>query len=113
MNVMTTRVYHTGAVRLSAATRNQQRTVWDRRTKWWLALLMVSALAVVYLKDLNRRTFIEYENMTRANQQAQIDWGKLLLEQSTWTAQAHVQQVATQRLRMLTPSAQEIVLVSQ
>lgn len=109
MNAIT-RVYHTGAVRAPLA--RAQRTSWSWGTKCLMIVLVLSAFTVVYLKDLNRRTYIQYQNMAHANQQAQVDWGKLLLEQSTWAAQAHVQQVAGDRLHMFTPNAKDIVLVA-
>ncbi len=108
MNAMT-RVYNSGAVRASAA--HKQKAAWGKSTSWLILGLILSAFAVVYLKDLNRRTFIAYQDMVHANQQAQIDWGKLLLEQSTCVAQANIQQIAVQRLQMYNPSAKEIVLL--
>ena len=105
MNAIT-RVYTNGAVRT-------QRVNWSLGTKILIILMVISAFVMVYLKDLNRRTFIQYQNMVHANQQAQIDWGKLLLEQSTWSAQAHVQQVATDRLQMVTPTTKNIVLIAE
>jgi cell division protein FtsL len=111
MNAIT-RVYTNGSVRANAVGRTQ-RVSWSWGTKVLIVLLVLSAFVMVYLKDLNRRTFIQYQNMVRANQQAQVDWGKLLLEQSTWSAQAHVQQVATDRLQMVTPTAKDIVLITQ
>lgn len=110
MNAIT-RVYNTSAVRLPVA-RSQPRVAWSWGTKCLIGLLILSAFAVVYLKDLNRRTYIQYQDMAHANQQAQVDWGKLLLEQSTWAAQANVQQVASERLHMYAPNAKDIVLLS-
>jgi len=108
MNAIT-RVYHNPSIPLARS----PRAAWSRGTKYALVLLILSAFAVVYLKDLNRRTFIQYQDMVRANQQAQLDWGKLLLEQSTWAAQANVQKVASERLHMVTPNANDIVLMTQ
>jgi cell division protein FtsL len=109
MNAIT-RVYSTGAVRVPV--RTGQRLAWSWGTKFLIALLIISAFSVVYLKDLNRRTFIRYQDMAHANQQARVDWGKLLLEQSTWAAQANIHQTAEQRLHMYTPDAKDIVLVT-
>ena len=111
MNAIT-RVYTSGSVRANTVGR-AQRVSWSLGTKVLMVLLVLSAFVMVYLKDLNRRTFIQYQNMVQANQQAQVDWGKLLLEQSTWSAQANVQQVATDRLQMVTPKAKDIVLITQ
>lgn len=109
MNAIT-RVYQTGALRSQLV--RSQRTVWSWGTKCLMVLIIASAFVVVYLKDLNRRTFIQYQNMARSNQQAQVDWGKLLLEQSTLAAQANVQQTASDMLHMFTPSAANTVIVT-
>jgi cell division protein FtsL len=110
MNAIT-RVYGNSIVRSPAA--RQQRTSWGWSSRILIALIILSAFALVYLKDLNRREFIRYQEMARANQQAHMDWEKLLLERSTWAAQANVQNTASQRLHMYTPDAKEIVLLTQ
>lgn len=73
--------------------------------------LFISAFAVVYLKDYNRRLFIQYQNLQTDRQSAQLQWGKLLLEQSAWSTQARVQQVAEQKLQMVYPQAKDIIIV--
>lgn len=108
MNVMT-RLYNNRAVRLPL--RQTHRAGWSWGTQCLIGLLILSAFAVVYLKDLNRRTFIQYQNKVRDNQQARVEWGKLLLEQSTWSAQANIQQTAAQRLGMITPNTKDIIFI--
>lgn len=110
MNAIT-RVYNSRAIRLPQVSRTH-REPWSWRVTLLIVLLIFSAFAVVYVKDLNRRMFIEYQDMTRSNQQAQVEWGKLMLEQSTLAAQGNIEQIASSRLRMYSPSAQELVLVS-
>lgn len=73
--------------------------------------LLLSAFGIVYVKDLNRRLFIQYQQLQQEQATAMNDWSKLLLEQSTWAAQARVQQVAEDRLGMYSPSTKEIILV--
>jgi cell division protein FtsL len=108
MNAVT-RVYQVaGMARMPLA----QKTIWTWRTTLLLVLILLSAFAVVYLKDLNRRVFIQYQDLARSNQQAQVDWSKLLLEDSTLAAQANVQKNASERLYMMTPEAKDIVLVA-
>jgi cell division protein FtsL len=109
MNTMT-RLYQTNAIPSQAV--REQRFAWSWGSKLLILLLILSAFLVVYLKDLNRRTFIQYQNMARANQQAQMDWDKLLREQSSLLAQANVQQTAANNLHMYVPNAADIVLES-
>ncbi len=108
MNVMT-RIYAAEGIKTSS--RISSGYPWNLATKVLLILLIISAFAVVYLKDLNRRLFIEYQGMAHLNQQAQVEWGKLLLEQSTWTAEASVQQIATNRLQMIVPTAKDVIVL--
>lgn len=74
-------------------------------------IVLMSGLAVIYVADLNRRLFMEYEGAEGAQNQLRIEWGKLLLEQSTWSTQARIQSVAAQRLGMQVPNSNQIVLL--
>ena len=76
-----------------------------------LILVFVTAFAVVYVKDLYRRMFIDYQNLQDQQNQLYVDWGKLLLEQSTWSTQARVQKIATERLNMEAPQDKQVVVV--
>ena len=73
--------------------------------------LLFSALGVIYMKDLNRRLFIQYQALQAQKAQSLIQWGKLLLEQSTWSTQSRIQRIAQKQLGMIVPSAKDIVLV--
>lgn len=74
--------------------------------------LLCSAFGVVYVKDLNRRLFIQYQILQRKKAEELIQWGKLLLEQSTWSTQSRIQQVAQKQLGMQIPTAKEVILVN-
>jgi cell division protein FtsL len=76
-----------------------------------ITLLFVSAFAVVYLKDLNRRLFIQYQSLQQNYDQSRLQWGKLLLEQSSWSTQARVQEIAQSKLGMIYPKASDITMV--
>ncbi|MDF1795155.1 MAG: cell division protein FtsL [Coxiellaceae bacterium] len=82
----------------------------------WLTIFLVlsiviSAFTLIYVKDLNRRLFIESQSLQAQHQKQTNQWGKLLLEQSTWSAQSRVQSIAQQNLQMVMPSAKSIVLL--
>jgi cell division protein FtsL len=76
----------------------------------WLAVLASSAGAV-YMKHQSRVLFIELEKLTQERDDLNIEWGRLQLEQSTYSAHALVEQVASQKLRMTIPSATEVKIV--
>lgn len=74
-------------------------------------LLLVSALGIVYVKDLNRRLFIAQHKLQTHSEQLKSDSNKLLLEQSAWAAQARVQRVAQQQLQMQIPSSANVIVI--
>lgn len=89
-------------------------TLLNKRVVWTLALLglmLVSAIAVVYVSHLNRHAFSQYQAALQERDRLDIEWGQLLLEQSAQAQHARVEQLARQRLAMKAPNANEIVLV--
>ena len=76
-----------------------------------VVVLLLSAFSVVYMKDLNRRLFIQYQTLQQDKAEQLVQWGKLLLEQSTLSTQSRIQQIATKQLDMLSPNAHNIALV--
>ena len=74
--------------------------------------IFISAVGVVYMKDLNRRLFIQYQGLQQEQQQAQVRWGQLLLEESAWSTQARVQHLARTRLNMVLPSRHQTQLIN-
>ncbi len=75
--------------------------------------LLLSAFGVIYMKDYNRRLFIQYQQTQQMGQQAEVEWGKLLLEQSTWSTQARIQTMAQNQLGMVMPAPDHIVMVEE
>lgn len=76
-----------------------------------LICVLISAFSVVYTKDLNRRLFIELQSLESVRDAAQVEFGKLLLEQSTWSTQARVEQIAKNELHMALPLPKSVVVV--
>lgn len=74
-------------------------------------LILVSALGVVYVKDLNRRLFITYQKLQLQGEQLRSDGNKLLLEQSALGAQARVQMVAQGQLQMQIPPSTDVMMI--
>ena len=73
--------------------------------------LLLSAFGVIYAKDLNRRLFIQYQDLQQTEQQYQVNWSKLLLEQGAWSTQSRIQWFAQKQLNMVIPSSRDIVMV--
>jgi cell division protein FtsL len=76
----------------------------------WLAVLG-SAAGVVYVKHQARTLFVELEKLSSNRDQLNIEWGRLQLEQSAWSAHGFVEQVASRQLHMTLPSATEVKIV--
>ena len=74
-------------------------------------LLLISALGVVYVKDLSRRLFITYHKVQLETEKLQVDGNKLLLEQSAWGAQQRVQVVAQRQLQMQIPPSTDVMMI--
>lgn len=75
-------------------------------------MILLSAFSIIYIKDLNRRLFIHYQVLQATKTQALVEKGKLLLEQSTWSAQTRIQHIAVEKLKMHVPHTGNIVLIS-
>ena len=78
---------------------------------FFVIVLLFSAFSVIYLKDLSRRLFIQYQQLQYQQQQSEEEWSKLLLEKGAWSTQARVQHVAATDLNMIVPAANEVVLI--
>ena len=76
----------------------------------WCAVL-ASAAGVVWVKHEARTLFVDLEKLAAERDRLNIEWGRLQLEQSAWSAHGFVEQVANQKLRMTIPSATEVRIV--
>jgi cell division protein FtsL len=81
-----------------------------------LPLLWVTALgsaaAAVWCKHRTRGMFMQLQQLAEQRDNLDIEWGQLQLEQSSWSQHSFVENVATNRLHMATPPAQEIKIVA-
>lgn len=88
----------------------------SQRAPWILvvmALLLAagSALGVVYSSYEARRLIAQHQQLLNDKNAMQVEWGQLLLEQSTWGSYNRVEQLAGTKLKMRVPSPNEIVMV--
>ena len=77
----------------------------------WLTALG-SAAGAVWCKHRTRELFMQLQQLTQQRDNLDIEWGQLQLEQSAWSQHAFVENVASSRLHMSTPPAQEIKIVA-
>ena len=77
----------------------------------WMAALG-SAAGAVWCKHRTREMFMQLQQLSDQRDNLDIEWGQLQLEQSAWSQHAFVEIVASNRLHMATPPAQEIKIVA-
>lgn len=73
--------------------------------------VFLSALAIIDARHQNRVLFEQIQQLRQDRDQLNIEWGRLLLEQSTWSTHAYIEQSATQKLGMHTPVNPETLVV--
>lgn len=78
-----------------------------------LLLVLTSATGVVYAKYASRKAFVELERLSRERDTVEMEWGRLLLEQSAWATHGRVERIAGKELHMHIPSSEEVVVIGQ
>lgn len=76
----------------------------------WL-LLIVSALGVTYSSHWSRELLNQLATEMTQREKHHAEWGRLVLEQSTWTAHSRVEAIAERELGMRVPRPDEVILV--
>jgi len=74
-------------------------------------VMVISALGVVYSSHISRELFAEQAVLLERNDQLQLEWAQLLLEQSAFTAPGQIESVASKELEMVLPDVRNIELV--
>ncbi|WP_336331958.1 cell division protein FtsL [Pseudomonas putida] len=74
--------------------------------------VLISAIAVSYSAHWNRQLLNTLYGELSDRDKAQAEWGRLILEQSTWTAASRIESLASEQLKMRVPSADEVRMVA-
>lgn len=74
-------------------------------------VLIACAILAVSARHKARQTFILLQQEQARARSLDIDWGRLLLEQSTWAMHTRVELVAHNQLQMAVPDAKRIYLI--
>jgi cell division protein FtsL len=78
-----------------------------------LGLVASSAVAVVLARHQHREGFIELTKLEKARDELNIEFGRLQIEQATWSETNRIEQIATGKLGMKFPEGAEVVVVTQ
>jgi len=75
-------------------------------------LVLASAVAVAWSSHWNRQLLNQLYAELSVRDKAQAEWGRLILEQSTWTAHSRIETLASEQLQMRIPEPGEVRMVA-
>lgn len=75
------------------------------------ALLMLSAIAVIYSKYQSRLVFMEIQKKEKELDDYEVEWGRLQLELTTLTEENRVEIEARNRLMLTLPAQNKIIYI--
>lgn len=75
--------------------------------------VMASAIASVYAKHASRKLFTELQALSAERDRMEVEWGKLQIEQSTWSTYGRVEQMAREQMNMLPPPPSDVMLLTE
>ena len=71
--------------------------------------VVVSALAVVQIKNEHRRLTVKAEALRVDNERLDLEWAQLQLEEATLAQQARIEPIARSQFSLVEPSAYQII----
>jgi len=78
----------------------------------FLVMLILSAV-VIGIRQQGRSLFTKLEELHAERDALNIEWGRLLLEEGTWSQHHRVETTARQRLDMVTPAPDQVVVIQR
>jgi cell division protein FtsL len=76
-----------------------------------LLSLLVSGISVVYTTFKNRSMLNELQQLRNQRNELQVQWGQLLIEQSTFSLDSRIERKAIEELQMIVPEFSDVVMV--
>lgn len=77
------------------------------------SLVVLSAMAVIYSAHATRSLYAELQAVEKNRDYLDSEYEKLLLEQGAWAGYSRVDQVSHEELKMSSPEAEDIVVVTR
>jgi len=71
--------------------------------------VLVAAISVVYTKHLNRKYFVQLQQLDKHQDEMNVEWGQLQLEKSTFASSSEIEKSAREKLGMDQPKRKEII----
>ncbi|KAA0020882.1 cell division protein FtsL [Salinicola corii] len=76
-----------------------------------IVALLITALAIISTSHLTRVQYARLQKLENQRDSLQTEWGRLLLEESTWSSPARIESLASKRLNMRVPSVDEVKVI--
>tara|TARA_R100001377_G_scaffold26636_3_gene14360 strand:+ start:732 stop:1091 length:360 start_codon:yes stop_codon:yes gene_type:complete len=76
-----------------------------------LIFVLASGVSVVYTTFKSRYLLNQLQQLKTQRNELQVQWGQLLIEQSTFSLESRVERKASEELLMTVPKISEIVMV--
>jgi len=76
-----------------------------------ILVVLVSAVGVIEAKHQSRKRFVALQALEKVRDQMNVEWGQLQLEQGTWATHSRVERIAREKLQMINPKMDEVVIV--
>ena len=76
-----------------------------------LGLDIATAVGVVMARHRLRQLFVELNRLEKTRDELNVEFSRLQLEQATWAESTLIDRTARERLGMVLPKADEIVVV--
>ena len=77
----------------------------------FFCLVLVSSISVIYVRHLNRITFVALHQGGQERDRLNVEWGQLLIEESLWSFPHRIEKDAVEVLGMKMPQPDDIRLV--
>ncbi|MFK7955803.1 MAG: cell division protein FtsL [Lysobacterales bacterium] len=78
---------------------------------FWLAVLVLSALAVVATRHDSRSHFSQLQELQQQSDELSVEWGRLQLEQATWAEGHRIEQQARGQLGLVSKNPEDVVVI--
>jgi cell division protein FtsL len=76
-----------------------------------LLLVFITAVAIVYVTHSQRNLFINLQQLQQDKDDMVVEWGKLQLEENTWSTTSRIEKIATKKLDMKVPKSDDIIFI--
>ncbi len=77
-----------------------------------LAVTAGSAIGVIWSTHISRHLLNELQQLEQQRNDLQVEWGQLLLEQSSLVSQGRIENLAIAELGMTIPATENVVVVT-